>query len=151
MIAGIKVTYASIPATLSVSPEAAVAGKTAARPLHAAHTVAPSATCAPHILQNAIGVSPVSQLRSHEPGRATLRQNTRKRLEKQSITCRVPTSTHSDFLLRKVAHQWQFKHLALQRLYDQHHPNDEEPETHHHIREPRNQVTQDGNKKKQEA
>src|ERR1700674_4819716 len=58
MIAGIKVTYASIPATLSVSPEAAVAGKTAARPLHAAHTVAPSATCAPHILQNAIGVSP---------------------------------------------------------------------------------------------
>src|SRR5580700_7174253 len=89
-----------MPATLSVSPEAALAGKTAARPLHAAHTVAPSATCAPHILQNAIGVSPRFQLRSHGPGRATLRQNTRKRPEKQSLNLSALKDEDSQATLR---------------------------------------------------
>jgi hypothetical protein len=34
-----------------------VAGITAVLPLHAAHVVAPSAICVPHILQKAIGLS----------------------------------------------------------------------------------------------
>src|SRR5579872_389063 len=61
-IAGMMVTYANIPATLSVMPPVlavacGIGGAVAARPAQAAQVVVPSAICVPHMLQKAIGVS----------------------------------------------------------------------------------------------
>jgi hypothetical protein len=59
MIAGMIVMYASMPATLSViAPLETATVLLEALALQAGQMVAPSATCAPHALQNAIIVSP---------------------------------------------------------------------------------------------
>src|SRR5579871_637565 len=60
-MAGMMVTYASMPATLSVMPPAVAAAGApagAVRPAHTEHIVEPSGTCAPQLLQNAIEMPP---------------------------------------------------------------------------------------------
>src|SRR5581483_9476925 len=57
MMAGINVTYASMPATLSVKPAAgtaAAAGPPETRLAQAGQVLTPSGICAPHVLQNAM-------------------------------------------------------------------------------------------------
>src|SRR5580658_5575305 len=53
-----------MPATLSAIPDAGATGAAAGRALQVAHVVVPSAICAPHILQNAIGIPPDSSLKT---------------------------------------------------------------------------------------
>src|SRR6267154_6804304 len=148
--------YASIPATLSAMPEAATAGATAARPPHAAHVVVPSAIFAPHILQNAIEPSSYFwQTFFRQTARRGTTQRCGKipenRVGRNRKLGKGSSVAGSRLLFSKVAQEWEFEHLALQGLYDEHNPDHEKSQAHYHRQQPDEQMAEDGNKEQREA
>src|SRR5882672_12072654 len=106
--------------------------------MHAAHVVAPSAICAPHMLQNAIGFLLLGESPQFQSGFAasTLRDAAAKYQKTTSEAINKAGLTWGSVSFRKVAQQREFESLTLQRLDNQHDQDHEESKGDHHRDQP---------------
>jgi len=114
-----------------------MAGAAAARPAQAAHVVVPSATCVPHMLQNAIGVPPRLKTGAYRQRECVRDRRCGKIPEKRFGSNQQLRNTGMglggwSLPFGKLAHHRKLEHLSLQRLHNEHNPNQQEREADDH-------------------